>query len=146
MLKVTYTWGNTTASRKMTRTKRYNEKPWLAGRHQKNHQYIFKSNHAICLKIQVYISRMLRAMTYGAECRTLTKQAHKKLRPHIPTWHPQNHIQGQKDKCLGQGENKRHINGKNEVVLGNAHPPPERLSMGIACHHLETIRQETLTR
>ena len=51
---------------------------------------------------------------------------------------------------IGQGENKRHINDqgyeKNEVVLGNAHPPPERLSMGIACHHLETIRQETLTR
>ena len=63
--------------------------------------------------------------------------------------YPQYHIQGQNDKYLGQGENKRHTNDqryeKNEVVLGNAHPPPERLSMGIACHHLETIRQETLT-
>ena len=62
----------------------------------------------------------------------------------------QHHIQGRKDKYLGQGENKRQINDqryeKNEVVLGNAHPPPDRLSMGIACHHLETIRQETLTR
>ncbi len=28
-----YTWGNTTASRKITRTKRYNEESWQAGRH-----------------------------------------------------------------------------------------------------------------
>ena len=31
-----HTWGNTTASRKRTRTKRYNEKSWQAGRHTPN--------------------------------------------------------------------------------------------------------------
>ena len=40
---------------------------------------IFKSNLAICLKRQVYNSCVLPAMTYGAETRTLTKQAQNKL-------------------------------------------------------------------
>ena len=43
------------------------------------HQDIFKSNHAICLKIQVYNLCVLPAMTYGAETWTLTKQAKNKL-------------------------------------------------------------------
>ena len=36
MSKATCTWDNTTASRKITRTKRYNEKPWQAGWHTPN--------------------------------------------------------------------------------------------------------------
>ena len=43
------------------------------------HRDIFKSNHAICPKRQVYNSCMLPDMTYGAETWTLTKQAHNKL-------------------------------------------------------------------
>ena len=43
------------------------------------HRDIFKSNLAICLKRQVYNSCVLPAMTYGAETRTLTKQAQNKL-------------------------------------------------------------------
>ena len=43
------------------------------------HRDIFKSNHAICLKRQVYNSCVLPAMTYGAETWTLTKQAQNKL-------------------------------------------------------------------
>ena len=43
------------------------------------HRDIFKSNHAICLKRQVYNSCVLPAMTYGAEIWTLNKQAQKKL-------------------------------------------------------------------
>ena len=43
------------------------------------HRDIFKSNLAICLKIQVYNSCVLPAMTYGAETWTLTKQAQNKL-------------------------------------------------------------------
>ena len=43
------------------------------------HRDIFKSNLAICLKRQVYNSCVLRAMTYGAETWTLTKQAQNKL-------------------------------------------------------------------
>ena len=43
------------------------------------HRDIFKSNLAICLKRQVYNSRVLPAMTYGAETWTLTKQAQNKL-------------------------------------------------------------------
>ena len=43
------------------------------------HRNIFKSNHAICLKRQVYNSCVLPAMTYSAETWTLTKQAQNKL-------------------------------------------------------------------
>ena len=35
---------------------------------------------------------------------------------------------------------------KNEVVVDRAHQPPQRRSMGLACHHMETIRQENTTR
>ena len=34
----------------------------------------------------------------------------------------------------------------NEVVLGGAHRPLQRRAMDLACHHLETIRQEKMTR
>ena len=43
------------------------------------HRDILKSNLAICLKIQMYNSCVLPAMTYGAETWTLTKQAQNKL-------------------------------------------------------------------
>ena len=36
MSQATCTWDNTTASRKITRTKRYNEESWRAGRHTPN--------------------------------------------------------------------------------------------------------------
>ena len=64
----TCTWDNTTASRKRTKTKRYNEESWQAGRHTPNTGN--KSNLAICLKRQVYNSCVLPAMTYGAEMDT----------------------------------------------------------------------------
>ena len=35
-VQATCTWDNTTASRKITRTKRYNEESWQAGRHIPN--------------------------------------------------------------------------------------------------------------
>ena len=47
-----YTWDNTTASRKITRTQRYNEESWQAGRHTLN-TGVFKSNLAIYLKRQL---------------------------------------------------------------------------------------------
>ena len=43
------------------------------------HWDIFKSNLAICLKRQVYNSRVVPAMIYGSETWTLTKQAQNKL-------------------------------------------------------------------
>ena len=80
MSKATCSWDNTTASRKRTRTKRYNEESWQAGRHTQNTGISSKkSNLAICLKRQVYNSCVLPAMTYGAETWTLTKQAQNKL-------------------------------------------------------------------
>ena len=63
------------ASRKRTRTKRYMA-GWAA---YAKHRDIFKSNLAICLKRQVYNTRVLPAMPYGAETWTLTKQAQNKL-------------------------------------------------------------------
>ena len=66
-------WNNTTASRKRTRTKRYNEESWQAGRHTPNAGYIFKSNLAM------YNSCALPAMIYGAETWTMTKQAQNKV-------------------------------------------------------------------
>ena len=62
----TCTWDNTTASRKRTRTKRYNEESWQAAwAAYAKHRDIFKSNLAICLKRQVYNSCVLPAMTSG---------------------------------------------------------------------------------
>ena len=42
MSQATCTWDNTTASRKRTRTKRYNEESWQAGRHTRNTGYLQK--------------------------------------------------------------------------------------------------------
>ena len=71
-------WDNTTASRKRTRTMRYNNDYGRLGSIAK-HRDIFKINLAICLKRQVYNSCMLPAMTCGEETWTLTKQAQNKL-------------------------------------------------------------------
>ena len=80
MYKATCTWDNTAASRKRTRTKRYNEESWQVNwAAYAKHRGIFKSNLAICLKRQVYNSCVLPAMTYGAETWTLTKQVQNKL-------------------------------------------------------------------
>ena len=80
MLKVLY-WDNTTASRKRTRTKRYNEESRQAGRHTPKDRDIFKSNIAICLKRHVYncVLPGVPAMTYCVETWKLTKQAQNKL-------------------------------------------------------------------
>ena len=43
------------------------------------HRDIFKGNIAICMKIHVYNSCVLPAMTHGAETWTLTKQAQNKM-------------------------------------------------------------------
>ena len=62
----------------------------------------------------------------------------------------QHHIKGQKDQHLGQGEDKSHRHNQqcedNEVVLGSSHQPSQRRPVDIACHHLETTRQENTTR
>ena len=61
------TWDNTSASRKRTRTKRYSEESWQAGRNTANTVISSTSTLiAICLKRQVYNSCVLPAMTYGA--------------------------------------------------------------------------------
>ena len=50
-------WDNATASRKRTRTKKYNEDSWQAGRHTPNTGISsILSNLAICMKRQVYNS------------------------------------------------------------------------------------------
>ena len=43
------------------------------------HRDIFKGNTGVCLEKQIYNSCVLPAMTYGAETRTLTTHAKKKL-------------------------------------------------------------------
>ncbi len=35
---------------------------------------------------------------------------------------------------------------KNEMVMGRAQQPPQTRQMDLECHHLETIRQEKMTR
>ena len=56
----------------------------------------------------------------------------------------------QEDQQLGQGVDTSHRHNQqcetHEVVLGRAHQPPQRRSMDLACHQLETIRQEKTTR
>ena len=75
MSKATCTWDNTTASRKRTRTKRYNEESWQAGRHTPNTGISSKATLPSAWRDM----SVLPAMTYGAETCTLTKQAHIKL-------------------------------------------------------------------
>ena len=61
----------------------------------------------------------------------------------------QHQTQGQKDQHPGQGEDKRHRHNqqceKNEEALSRAHQPPQIRPMDLACHHMETIRQEKTT-
>ena len=144
MFKATCTWDNTTASRKRTRTKRYNEESWQAGRHTLN-TGTSSSNLAICLKRQVYNSCVLPDMTYGAETWTLTKQAQNKLAAaqiKMERICSTSHTRW-KDQHLGQGGDKSHRYNqhceKNELVLGRAYQPPQRRPMDLARHHLETI-------
>ena len=35
---------------------------------------------------------------------------------------------------------------KDEVIMGRAHQPPQRLRVDLACHHSDIIRQEKTTR
>ena len=118
------------------------------------HWDLCKSNLATFLKIQQYNSCVLPAMTYDVENWTLTKQVQNK-RAAAQTkmersTYAQRHIQGQKDQHLGQGEETRFRHNqhcqKNEMVLGRAHQPPQRRPMDLACHHLDTMRQERTTR
>ena len=81
MFKATCVWNNTTASKKITRTNRYNEESCQSGRHTPNTGISSKTTlpYKLCLKRQVYDSWVLLAMAYGVETWTLTKQAKNKL-------------------------------------------------------------------
>ena len=89
------------------------------------HRDIFKSNLAICLKRQVYNSCVLPAMTCGAETWTLTKQAQNKLAA----------AQTKMERSMLNITYKY----RRTMVLGRAYQPPQRRSMDLARHHLETI-------
>ena len=59
-----------------------------------------------------------------------------------------NSYKDRKDQNMGQGTKVIyyiHQCVKNEVVVDRAQQPPQRRSMGLACHHMETIRQENTT-
>ena len=67
MAQATCTWDNTTASRKRTRTKRYNEESWQAGRHTPNTGISSKATLPSAWRNRCRNSCVLPAMTYGAE-------------------------------------------------------------------------------
>ena len=108
------------------------------------HRDIFKSNHVICLKRQVYNSCVLPAMTYGAQTWTLTKQAQNKLAAAQTKMERRMLNITYKDRKTNVWVRERtkvidqHCK-KNEMVLGRAYQPSQRRSTDLACHHLETI-------
>ena len=73
-----YTWDNTTASRKRTRTKRYNEESRHAGRHTPNNGISSKTHCHLPEETGVQLLCDA-AVTCNADTWTLTKQAQYKL-------------------------------------------------------------------
>ena len=117
------------------------------------HRDMFKSNLAICLKVQVYNSCVLPAMKYCAETWTLTKQAQNKLAAAQTKMERSMLNITYKDRRTNIWVRERTkaidiINTvrKNEMVLGRAYQTPHRQPMDLACHNLETISQEKKTR
>ena len=111
------------------------------------HRDIFKNNLAICLKRQVYNSCVLPAMTYGAETRTMTKQAQNKLAAAQTKMERSMLNITYKDKRtnIWVRERTKVINimytvrkKKGPGLLGRAYQPPQRQPMDLACHHLKT--------
>ena len=78
---------------------------------------------------------------------TNSRQHRSKWKEVCSTWQTWIEVE---DQHLGQGEDKSHSRNqqcqKNELVLDRAHQPPQTRPMDLACHHLETIRQETTAR
>ena len=80
MSQATCTWDNTTASRKRTKTKRYNEESWQAGRHMPNTGISSKATLPSAWKDKCTTPVCCQLWhNYGAETWTLTKQAQNKL-------------------------------------------------------------------
>ena len=109
------------------------------------HRDIFKSNHAICLKRQVYNSCVLPAMTHGADTWTLTKQAQNKLAAAQTKMERSMLNITYKDRKTNIWVRERTkvidiihtVRKENEMVLGRAYQPPQRRPMDLACHHLK---------
>ena len=95
---------------------------------------IFKSNLAICLERQVYNSYVLPAMIYGADTWTLTKLAQHKLAA------AQTKLERTMLNITCKDRNT------NIWVRERTNMLSQRRPMDLACHHLETIRQENMTR
>ena len=117
MFKATCTWDNTTASRKITRTKIYHEESWQAGWHTPNTGISSKATLPSAWRDRC-TTPVCCQLCNGANTSTLNKQAQDKL-----------------VHCE-----------KNEMVLARAYQPPQRQRVDLACHHLETIWQEKTTR
>ena len=91
------------------------------------------------------------AASYDICCRDLelTKQARGKLAAaHTKIERSMLNIT-YKDRNLCQGEDNSHRYNqhceKHEMVLGKPYQPPQRRPRDLACHHLETMRQEKTT-
>ena len=152
MSKATWTWDNTTASRKRTRTKRYNEESRQAGRH----------TPITGISSKATLPSAWRDSCTTPVCCQLWHMVHR--HGHWPNKHRTN-LRGRRPKwkevcstshtkieipTYGSGRGKSHRYNphckKNEMVLGRAYQPPHRRPMDLACHHLETIWQEKTTR
>ena len=146
-------WDNTTASRKRTKTKRYNEESWQAGRHTPNTGISSKATLPSAWKDKCTTPEC--AASYDIWCRDLdtdqtsteqtcgrTDQNGKKYAQH--------HIQKIEGATSGLGRRTKLIDiiytVRNEMGLGRAYQPPQRRPMDLARHHLETIWQEKTSR
>ena len=127
MLRATYTSEKATASRNITRTKRYNDESWQAGRHTPNTGISSKQHCHLPEETGV---QLLCAASCDIWCRDLDiHQTGTELicgRTYLNgKKYAELHKQGQKDQHLGQGGVKSHGYNQqcenNEVVLDRAH-------------------------
>ena len=152
MSQATCTWDNTTASRKRTRTKRYNEESWQAGRHTRNTGISSKATLPSAWRDKCTTPVCCQLWHYGADTWTLTKQAQNKLAAAQTKMERSMLNITYKDRRtnIWVRERKKFIDiiytEKNEMVLGRAYQPPQRRPMDLARHHLETIWQEKMSR
>ena len=92
------------------------------------------------LKYKYKVNQILTFIWCGADTCTLAKQAKNKLAAAQQNGktYAQYHVQGQKDQHLGQRERIKVIDKISNVR--------KIRPMDLACHHLETTRQENMTR
>ena len=140
-------WDNTTGSRKITRTKRYNEESWQAERHTPNTGISSKPTFPSAWRNRCTTLVCCQMWHMVQRPGHWSNKHRSNLRQHRPKWKEvssTSHTNIERPTSgSGRGQSHRYNQHceTNEMVLGRVYQPPQRRPMDLACHRLETISQ-----